>query len=149
MPPTRGRAESYASTADGLSHEFVLRSGTTFHNGERITAEDVKFSYQRYHGNAARFLTAEYSADAARQPIADRGEAAIRNEMPSRTLRVVRATTKHGCQPLPRTAHAVDAILVAAGGFAGRWTGLLYVDVALRLRRRRNLGWRYSTRMDV
>ena len=52
-------AESYAPSADGLSHEFVLRNGTTFHNGERITAEDVKFSFQRYRGNAARFLMAK------------------------------------------------------------------------------------------
>lgn len=55
-------AESYTPSADGLSHEFVLRSGTTFHNGERITAEDVKFSYQRYRGNAARFLKAKVAA---------------------------------------------------------------------------------------
>jgi peptide/nickel transport system substrate-binding protein len=52
-------AESYTPSADGLSHEFVLRSGITFHNGARITAEDVKFSYQRYRGNAARFLMAK------------------------------------------------------------------------------------------
>ena len=55
-------AESYTPSADGLSHEFVLRSGTRFHNGERITAEDVKFSYQRYRGNAARFLKAKVAA---------------------------------------------------------------------------------------
>jgi peptide/nickel transport system substrate-binding protein len=55
-------AESYTPSADGLSHEFVLRSGTTFHNGQKITAEDVKFSYQRYRGNAARFLMAKVAA---------------------------------------------------------------------------------------
>jgi ABC-type transport system substrate-binding protein len=49
-------AESYTPSADGLSHEFVLRSGATFHNGETVTAEDVKFSFRQYRGNAARFL---------------------------------------------------------------------------------------------
>ena len=37
-------AESYTASADGLSHSFVLRAGTTFHNGAPVTAEDVKFS---------------------------------------------------------------------------------------------------------
>jgi peptide/nickel transport system substrate-binding protein len=49
-------AETYSESTDGLSHEFVLRDGTTFHNGEKVTAEDVKFSFERYRGNAARFI---------------------------------------------------------------------------------------------
>ena len=49
-------AESYSASADGLSHSFVLRAGATFHNGEPVTAEDVKFSFERYRGNAARFI---------------------------------------------------------------------------------------------
>jgi peptide/nickel transport system substrate-binding protein len=48
-------AESHTASADGLSHEFVLRDAT-FHNGEKVTASDVKFSFERYHGNAARFM---------------------------------------------------------------------------------------------
>src|SRR6267154_106111 len=49
-------AESYTASADGLSHSFVLRAGATFHNGAPVTAEDVKFSFERYRGNAARFI---------------------------------------------------------------------------------------------
>src|SRR4051812_1107701 len=49
-------AESYAASPDGLSHTFVLRAGAKFHNGEPVTAEDVKFSYERYRGNAAGFI---------------------------------------------------------------------------------------------
>ena len=37
---------------DGLSYEFVLRKGVTFHNGDPVTAEDVKFSFERYRGAA-------------------------------------------------------------------------------------------------
>src|SRR5436190_7616909 len=49
-------AESYTASADGLSHSFVLRAGATFHNGAPVTAEDVKFSFERYRGNAAGFI---------------------------------------------------------------------------------------------
>src|SRR5437016_13184296 len=41
-------AESWAVSPDGLTYEFVLRRGVKFHNGEPVTAEDVKFSFERY-----------------------------------------------------------------------------------------------------
>src|SRR5262249_49886002 len=31
-------AETYAAAEDGLSHDFVLRRGTMFHNGDPVTA---------------------------------------------------------------------------------------------------------------
>ena len=40
-------AESWTTSPDGLVHEFVLRRGATFHNGEPVTADDVKFSFER------------------------------------------------------------------------------------------------------
>ena len=43
-------AESYTAAEDGLSYEFVLREGVKFHDGTPVTAEDVKFSFQRYRG---------------------------------------------------------------------------------------------------
>jgi peptide/nickel transport system substrate-binding protein len=43
-------AESYTASEDGLTYEFVLRKGPTFHNGDPVTAEDVKFSFTRYRG---------------------------------------------------------------------------------------------------
>ena len=55
-------AESYTASADGLTHSFVLRAGATFHNGEPVTAEDVKFSFERYRGNAARFIKEKVAA---------------------------------------------------------------------------------------
>ena len=55
-------AESYAASADGLSHSFVLRAGATFHNGAPVTAEDVKFSFERYRGNAAGFIKEKVAA---------------------------------------------------------------------------------------
>src|SRR3974390_1088937 len=43
-------AESFTAAEDGRSYEFVLRKGAIFHNGDPITAEDVKFSFERYRG---------------------------------------------------------------------------------------------------
>ena len=53
---TPSLAESWAASKDGLSYEFVLRKGVKFHNGDPVTAEDVKFSFDRYHGAAAKLL---------------------------------------------------------------------------------------------
>ena len=47
-------AESWAESADGLDYEFKLRRGLKFHNGDPVTAEDVKFSFERYRGRAPR-----------------------------------------------------------------------------------------------
>jgi len=44
---TPSLAESWAASKDGLSYEFVLRKGVKFHNGDPVTAEDVKFSFDR------------------------------------------------------------------------------------------------------
>lgn len=41
-------AESWTESPDGLMYEFKLRRGLTFHNGDPVTAEDVKFSFERY-----------------------------------------------------------------------------------------------------
>ena len=43
-------AESWTVSPDSLVYEFVLRRGVRFHNGEPVTAEDVKFSMERYRG---------------------------------------------------------------------------------------------------
>ena len=49
-------AESWTESADGLVYEFKLREGLKFHNGDPFTAEDVKFSFLRYKGTAAKML---------------------------------------------------------------------------------------------
>jgi peptide/nickel transport system substrate-binding protein len=53
---TPSLAESWSVSKDGLVYEFVLRPGVKFHNGETLTADDVKFSFERYRGAAARML---------------------------------------------------------------------------------------------
>jgi peptide/nickel transport system substrate-binding protein len=53
---TPSLAESWTQSKDGLTYEFVLRKGIKFHNGEPVTAEDVKFSFDRYRGASAKIL---------------------------------------------------------------------------------------------
>src|ERR671936_378440 len=47
-------AESWTQSKDGLTYEFVIRKGVKFHNGEPVTAADVKFSFERYKGSGAK-----------------------------------------------------------------------------------------------
>jgi peptide/nickel transport system substrate-binding protein len=49
-------AESWSVSKDGLVYEFVLRKGARFHNGDPVTGEDVKFSFERYRGTANKTL---------------------------------------------------------------------------------------------
>jgi peptide/nickel transport system substrate-binding protein len=49
-------AESWTMAPDGLSYDFVLRQGVRFHNGEPVTPEDVKFSFDRYKGGGAKLF---------------------------------------------------------------------------------------------
>ena len=49
-------AESWTESADGLVYEFKLREGLHFHNGDPFTAEDVKFTFERYKGTSAKLL---------------------------------------------------------------------------------------------
>src|SRR6201984_3374724 len=53
---TPSLAESWTESKDGLTYEFVLRKGVKFHNGEPVTAIDVKFSFDRYKGAGAKLL---------------------------------------------------------------------------------------------
>src|SRR5947207_3034745 len=54
---TPSLAESWTVSRDGTTYEFVLRRGVKFHNGDPVTAADVKFSFDRYRGAAAKMLT--------------------------------------------------------------------------------------------
>ena len=63
-----GLAESWSVSKDGLVYEFVLRKGVKFHNGEPVTAEDVKFSFERYRGAAAKLLKQRVAARGGADP---------------------------------------------------------------------------------
>src|SRR5690242_21196256 len=43
QPMGASLAESWSASEDALVYEFTLRENAKFHNGARVTAEDVKF----------------------------------------------------------------------------------------------------------
>jgi peptide/nickel transport system substrate-binding protein len=53
---TPSLAESWTVSKDGLAYEFLIRKNAKFHNGDPVTADDVKFSFDRYHGSGAKLL---------------------------------------------------------------------------------------------
>src|SRR5262249_29881437 len=53
---TPSLAESFTQSKDGLTYEFVIRKGVKFHNGDPVTAADVKFSFERYKGAVVKLL---------------------------------------------------------------------------------------------
>ena len=53
---TPSLAESWTQSKDGLNYEFVIRKNARFHTGDPVTAEDVKFTFERYKGSGAKLL---------------------------------------------------------------------------------------------
>ena len=67
-PMAGSLAESWSVSPDGLTIELVVRKGVRFHNGEPVTAEDVKFSFERYRGASHRMLKDRVQAVEAVDP---------------------------------------------------------------------------------
>ncbi|HXJ82360.1 MAG TPA: ABC transporter substrate-binding protein [Candidatus Methylomirabilis sp.] len=61
-PMAPSLAESWSVSKDGTSYDFVLRKNARFHNGDAVTAEDVKFSFERYRGAANKTLKEHVAA---------------------------------------------------------------------------------------
>ena len=61
--------ESWSVAEDGLAYEFVLRKDVPFHNGEPVTAEDVKFSFERYHGASHALMKERIAAVEVADPL--------------------------------------------------------------------------------
>ncbi|CAN5369919.1 ABC transporter substrate-binding protein [soil metagenome] len=57
-------AETFESSDDGLRHDFTLKEGIQFHGGYgELTAEDVKFSFERIAGLTDPPLESTYEGD--------------------------------------------------------------------------------------
>jgi peptide/nickel transport system substrate-binding protein len=68
QPTAPSLAESWSVSKDGLVYEFVLRKGARFHNGDPVTAEDVKFSFERYRGTSNKMIKDRVAAVEAPDP---------------------------------------------------------------------------------
>ena len=77
-PMAPSLAEAWSASPDGLSYEFTLRRGAQFHNGDPVTAEDVKFSFDRYRGAAHKMLRERVAA----VEIPDPGRVRVRLKQP-------------------------------------------------------------------
>ena len=53
---TPSLAESWSAAKDGLSFDFDIRKNAVFHNGDPVTSDDVKFSFERYRGSNLSLL---------------------------------------------------------------------------------------------
>src|SRR5438477_6509908 len=69
QPMAPSLAESWTQSKDGLAWDFVLRKNVRFHNGDPVTAEDVKFSFERYRGTAAKLLHDKVAAVEVAEPL--------------------------------------------------------------------------------
>jgi peptide/nickel transport system substrate-binding protein len=54
--PAASLAETWSASEDGTTYDFVLRRDALFHSGDPVTADDVKFSFERYHGTSYALL---------------------------------------------------------------------------------------------
>jgi peptide/nickel transport system substrate-binding protein len=61
-PMAPSLATLWQESPDGLLYDFELRQGVKFHNGDLFTAEDVKFSFERYKGAGAPELKRKIKA---------------------------------------------------------------------------------------
>src|SRR5207247_1107283 len=61
-PVAPSLAESWQVSPDGRVYDFTRRAGVKFHNGDTLTAEDVKFSFERYRGASAKTLQERVAA---------------------------------------------------------------------------------------
>jgi peptide/nickel transport system substrate-binding protein len=56
QPLAPSLAESYEIAPDFKSATFTMRPGLTFHNGEPLTLDDIKFTFENYRGANAKVL---------------------------------------------------------------------------------------------
>ena len=69
-PTAPSLAESWQMSPDGRVYDFTLRKGVKFHNGDTLTSEDVKFSFERYKGAAAKAIKDRVAAVETPGPLA-------------------------------------------------------------------------------
>ena len=117
-PMAPSLAESWSASQDGLTYEFALRQGVKFHNGDPVTADDVKFSFERYKGAGASTLKARVAAVEARPVAPSKGSDAVQSAVSELARRVdqldsrLATMEKRPAPPIPDT-DAINSALSA------------------------------------
>jgi peptide/nickel transport system substrate-binding protein len=81
-----GLAESWSISADGLTYIFTLRSGVTFHDGERLDATVVKFALDRLFAADSTVPAKSLYTDIAQVEVLDPGRVKITLKSPNSYL---------------------------------------------------------------
>ncbi len=63
--------ESYSLSEDGTVYTFNIREGITFHNGEPLTAEDIKFTYESFMDESLGSPHHQYYSDIEKVVLVD------------------------------------------------------------------------------
>jgi len=82
-------AEDMALAADGRSITFRLRPQARFNNGDPITADDVKYSFDTLRGKEASPMFRQYWQDVKRAVVIDRLTVRFDFERPNRELHMI------------------------------------------------------------
>ncbi len=102
-------AESYTMSPDAMSYTFVLRDGVRFHNGKKLAAEDVVYSFEQAmaDGSIVTGLEGISSVTAT-----DSRTVVVRLEEPD-----VELLPFMGCPIVPAGAEELDAQPIGTGPF--------------------------------
>jgi len=120
MNPVPDLAESYSALESG-GYEFKLRKGVTFHNGEELTAEDVKFSFDRVMAKETASPNAAKLAKVSSVEVVDPLTVRIHTEGTYAPLLTFLTNSRTGTQIVSKTA--VESMGEEAFGKAPVGTG--------------------------
>jgi peptide/nickel transport system substrate-binding protein len=88
-------AESYEVNEDATSYTFTLRQGVLFHNGQEMTANDVKYSFETALNPPAPGIVVAFLANIASVEVVDDYTVAITMSKPDPTLPGVVAWSRY------------------------------------------------------
>ncbi len=83
---SRSLAEKWSVSEDGLAWTFTIRKGVKFHNGQELTAKDVKFTFDRLRDKAVGAATVPLYAGIADIQTPDAGTVVFKLTKPNPDL---------------------------------------------------------------
>ena len=112
-------AESYEVSDDGLQYTFKLRPGVTFHNGDELTAEDVKFSFDRLRAKDSGYSYGSQVETIASVDVVDKHTVSFRLSRRTGPFLVYMAFPGSSIVPkkLVESGHDLNATPVGSGPF--------------------------------